>query len=109
MRVEVRDHGRGLPTGDAAALFERFWRAEAGRERGRAGAGLGLAIVAAIVDAHGGTVDAGNAPDGGAMLHGRAARRRRDGAHGSAAGVGVGHQGPRAIKAPWTETRGSMR
>ena len=40
------------------ALFERFWRAEGGRERGRAGAGLGLAIVAAIVDAHGGGVSA---------------------------------------------------
>ena len=39
---------------DPDALFERFWRAEGGRERGRAGAGLGLAIVAAIVDAHGG-------------------------------------------------------
>ena len=47
--------GPGLPTGTTPdALFERFWRAEGGRERGRAGAGLGLAIVAGIVDAHGG-------------------------------------------------------
>jgi two-component system OmpR family sensor kinase len=68
VRVEVRDHGHGLPTSDAGALFERFWRAEAGRERGRAGAGLGLAIVAGIVEAHGGTVKAGNAPDGGAVF-----------------------------------------
>ncbi|MDP9346651.1 MAG: HAMP domain-containing histidine kinase [Actinomycetota bacterium] len=68
VRLEVRDHGHGLPTSDAGALFERFWRAEAGRERGRAGAGLGLAIVAGIVDAHGGSVDAGNAPDGGAVF-----------------------------------------
>jgi two-component system OmpR family sensor kinase len=68
VRLEVRDHGHGLPTSDAAALFERFWRAEAGRERGRAGAGLGLAIVAGIVDAHGGTVKAGNASDGGAVF-----------------------------------------
>src|SRR3954468_11089859 len=49
VRLKVRDHGPGLPIGDADALFERFWRAEGGRERGRAGAGLGLAIVAAIV------------------------------------------------------------
>jgi two-component system, OmpR family, sensor kinase len=68
VRLEVRDHGPGLPTGDPAALFERFWRAEGGRERGRAGAGLGLAIVAAIVDAHGGRVAAANAPEGGAVF-----------------------------------------
>ena len=56
VRLEVRDHGRGLPGDDPDALFERFWRAEAGRERGKGGAGLGLAIVAGIVDAHAGTV-----------------------------------------------------
>ena len=66
VRLEVRDHGQGLPAGDPAALFERFWRAEGGRERGKAGAGLGLAIVAAIVDAHGGRVSAGDAVGGGA-------------------------------------------
>ena len=42
----MRDHGPGLPTDDADAMFERFWRAEGGRERGKGGAGLGLAIVA---------------------------------------------------------------
>ena len=76
-RLEVRDHGPGLPTDQPEHLFERFWRAEGGRERGRGGAGLGLAIVAAIVDAHGGEVSAGNAPDGGAMLRRDAARRGR--------------------------------
>ncbi len=68
VRVAVRDHGPGLPSEDPAALFERFWRAEGGRERGKAGAGLGLAIVAAIVDAHGGSVDAANAEGGGAVF-----------------------------------------
>jgi two-component system OmpR family sensor kinase len=68
VRLEVRDHGPGLPTSDADALFERFWRSEGGRERGRGGAGLGLAIVAAIVDAHHGEVRAGNAPGGGATF-----------------------------------------
>jgi two-component system OmpR family sensor kinase len=68
VRVEVRDHGPGLPGEDPALIFERFWRAEGGRERGKDGAGLGLAIVAGIVDAHGGTVSARNVPDGGAAF-----------------------------------------
>jgi two-component system OmpR family sensor kinase len=66
--LEVRDHGHGLPGKDPSALFERFWRTEGGRERGKGGAGLGLAIVAGIVDAHGGTVSAANAPGGGAAF-----------------------------------------
>jgi len=68
VRLEVRDHGPGLPSDDPDEIFERFWRSEGGRERGRGGAGLGLAIVAAIVDAHGGEVGAANAPDGGAIF-----------------------------------------
>jgi two-component system OmpR family sensor kinase len=63
VRVEVRDHGPGLPA-DRAALFDRFWRAE----RGPGGAGLGLAIVAAVVEAHGGAVSAEDAPGGGARF-----------------------------------------
>ena len=66
--LEVRDHGPGLPPGDPAELFERFWRAGPGRERGPGGAGLGLAIVAAIVAAHGGSVSASNADGGGASF-----------------------------------------
>jgi two-component system OmpR family sensor kinase len=66
--ISVRDHGPGLPPGDAAALFDRFWRAEGGRERGKGGAGLGLAIVAGIVGAHGGRVEAANASGGGARF-----------------------------------------
>jgi two-component system OmpR family sensor kinase len=68
VRVDVRDHGAGLPQDAAANVFERFWRSEGGRERGKAGAGLGLAIVAAIVEAHGGRVSASNAPGGGAVF-----------------------------------------
>jgi two-component system, OmpR family, sensor kinase len=68
VRLEVRDHGPGLPGDDPSALFERFWRAEGGRERGKGGAGLGLAIVAGIVSAHGGTVRASNADGGGACF-----------------------------------------
>jgi two-component system OmpR family sensor kinase len=68
VRLEVRDHGPGLPTDDPDALFERFWRAEGGRERGKSGAGLGLAIVAGIVGGHGGRVTAANADGGGAAF-----------------------------------------
>ena len=68
VRLEVRDHGPGLPTDNPGELFERFWRSEGGRKQGRGGAGLGLAIVAAIVDAHRGRVEARNAPDGGASF-----------------------------------------
>jgi two-component system OmpR family response regulator len=66
--LEVRDHGPGLPADAGDRVFERFWRTEGGRARGRGGAGLGLAIVKAIVQAHHGEVHAGNAPDGGAVF-----------------------------------------
>ncbi len=69
VRLQVRDHGPGLPPGDPARLFDRFWRSEgAGRQKGRGGAGLGLAIVAGITTAHGGTVAAMDKPDGGASF-----------------------------------------
>ncbi|MFT4049243.1 MAG: HAMP domain-containing sensor histidine kinase [Solirubrobacterales bacterium] len=64
VRVDVRDHGPGLPDGAGDRIFERFWRAEGGRERGKAGSGLGLAIVSEIVAAHGGRVHAKNAEQG---------------------------------------------
>jgi two-component system OmpR family sensor kinase len=66
--LAVRDHGPGLPTSDPSELFDRFWRADPGRGRGRAGAGLGLAIVAGIVNAHGGRAEAADAEGGGARF-----------------------------------------
>jgi two-component system OmpR family sensor kinase len=67
-RISVRDHGPGVPAAARERLFERFWRAEPGRERGRAGAGLGLAIASAIVDAHHGRIGVHDAPGGGAVF-----------------------------------------
>jgi len=58
--LEVRDYGPGVPDDATDQLFERFWRTEGGRSRGKGGAGLGLAIVKAIAVAHGGSVHAGN-------------------------------------------------
>ena len=54
--VEVHDDGPGMTEELAARVFERFSRADVSRSRHRGGAGLGLAIVQAIVVAHGGTV-----------------------------------------------------
>jgi two-component system, OmpR family, sensor kinase len=64
--VRVRDHGPGIAAEDPEAVFERFWRSSSSRGRGDGGAGLGLAIVAAIAQAHGGSVSAANAARGGA-------------------------------------------
>ncbi len=66
--LAVRDHGPGLPEGSERAVFERFWRADEARSRETGGAGLGLAVVAAVAAAHGGEVRAANAPGGGAVF-----------------------------------------
>jgi len=55
VRLWVRDTGEGIAPGDQARIFDRFARGPAGR-RGTEGAGLGLAIVRRIAEAHGGSV-----------------------------------------------------
>jgi two-component system OmpR family sensor kinase len=64
-QIVVRDSGPGMPSEDAARVFERFYRADAARTRTHGGAGLGLSIVSAIVIGHGGTVSAASAPGQG--------------------------------------------
>ncbi len=66
--VEVRDHGPGIDPGHAARVFERFYRVDAARGRESGGAGLGMAIVAAIVTAHGGSVGIDRSPGGGTTV-----------------------------------------
>jgi hypothetical protein len=66
--IEVRDEGPGFPVGFLPHAFERFARPDDGRSRSDGGAGLGLAIVRAIVAAHGGVATAGNRPGGGAVV-----------------------------------------
>jgi two-component system OmpR family sensor kinase len=56
--LEVRDSGPGLTEDAAQRAFERFWRADPTRARSRGGIGLGLSIVSAVADAHGGTASA---------------------------------------------------
>lgn len=66
--LTVRDSGPGIPEEHLPFIFERFYRADASRARATGGAGLGLAIVRQLVDAHNGTVSAANHPGGGACF-----------------------------------------
>jgi two-component system sensor histidine kinase MprB len=64
--LRVRDHGPGFADQDLPHVFDRFYRASQARRM--PGSGLGLAIVKQTAEAHGGWVDAANAPDGGAVV-----------------------------------------
>lgn len=66
--LEVRDHGPGIDPEHAARVFERFYRVDASRGRDSGGAGLGMAIVAAIVEAHRGSVRLEQTPGGGTTV-----------------------------------------
>jgi signal transduction histidine kinase len=64
VELHVRDEGGGFPPEFLGHAFERFARADAARTQG--GAGLGLSIVRAIAEAHGGSAHAANRERGGA-------------------------------------------
>jgi two-component system OmpR family sensor kinase len=66
--LEVADTGPGIPAQQAERVFERLYRADPSRQRASGGAGLGLAIVAAIVTAHGGRVELRTIPTAGATF-----------------------------------------
>ncbi|MGH8907130.1 MAG: ATP-binding protein [Egibacteraceae bacterium] len=68
LAITVADTGEGFPPAFLPAAFEAFSRADAARARGEGGAGLGLAIVRAVAEAHGGSVEAANRPHTGAMV-----------------------------------------
>ena len=65
-RIEVLDSGPGIPEAEREAVFQRFYRAEAGNQK--SGFGLGLSIVAAIVSLHGFTLEVDRSELGGARL-----------------------------------------
>jgi two-component system OmpR family sensor kinase len=66
--LEVADSGPGMKRADAARAFERLYRADTSRSRRQGGAGLGLSIVAAIVQAHGGRCELWTEPGSGARF-----------------------------------------
>lgn len=67
-RISVADHGPGLKPDEMERIFEPFYRADPSRSRDRGGAGLGLAIVNAVVGAHGGNVRVRETSGGGATF-----------------------------------------
>ena len=70
IRVVVRDTGSGIPAEHLPRVFDRFYKVDASRAGTTvpSGSGLGLSIVRAIVERHGGRVSASNSPEGGAAF-----------------------------------------
>jgi signal transduction histidine kinase len=68
VRLSVEDTGEGLPADVTHRIFERFWRGDAARSKGKGGSGLGLAIARGLVEAQGGRIWAENRAGGGARI-----------------------------------------
>ena len=68
VQIEVRDRGPGVPEAELERIFEPFHRVAASRTRDSGGDGIGLAITARVLAAHGGRAVAMNAPDGGLVV-----------------------------------------
>jgi len=68
VRFAVEDDGPGIPPDQRGRIFDRFHRTDISRARSTGGSGLGLAIARALVVAHGGSIRAGESPEGGARL-----------------------------------------
>ena len=66
--LEISDRGTGVPADDPQRIFDRFWHASHPGSVGRGGTGLGLAMVKAITEAHGGSARALRRPGGGTTI-----------------------------------------
>lgn len=66
--IDFQDSAPGVPAEALPRLFERLYRVEGSRSRHTGGAGLGLAIARNVVEAHGGTITADTAPQGGLWI-----------------------------------------
>ncbi len=67
--IAVADHGEGIPEQIREKIFQRFWRADNSRTRETGGSGLGLSIVASVVEALHGSIAVTETPGGGATFH----------------------------------------
>ena len=67
-QLTVADHGPGLTSGQAARVFERFYRTDRARARAQGGTGLGLSIAATLTAAHAGTITVNTQPGRGAAF-----------------------------------------
>lgn len=76
--ITVRDYGVGIPPGQLAMVFNRFWRADPARARTTGGTGLGLAISLEDAQLHGGWLEVWGAPDEGAQFRITVPRRAGD-------------------------------
>jgi two-component system sensor histidine kinase MtrB len=123
--VTVRDHGVGLRPGEAALVFNRFWRADPARARTTGGTGLGLAISLEDARLHDGWLQAWGEPGEGSLFRLTLPRRagtpiaesplplrpvdlpHRDGANGAPRSVATrtGEASPRHTPAPRAGTR----
>ncbi|MCK8680995.1 MULTISPECIES: HAMP domain-containing sensor histidine kinase [Streptomyces] len=94
LRIEVRDHGPGIPEEVLPHVFDRFYKASASRPRSE-GSGLGLSIAMENALIHGGSISARNSPDGdGAVFELRLpVDASRTGGDGDEQGVDAGEDG----------------
>ena len=68
LRIEVADHGPGIPSDQQRLIFEKFGRGHSAGSPGKPGTGLGLFIARSIAEAHGGALEVASAPDAGATF-----------------------------------------
>ncbi|MBS1250691.1 MAG: Signal transduction histidine-protein kinase BaeS [Chloroflexi bacterium] len=66
--LKIRDNGPGIPPEELRHIFDRFYKSDKSRTRSKGGTGLGLSISQKLAQAHGGKLEAGNHPQGGAVF-----------------------------------------